>query len=425
MFSRTLQVLQLVTYLAFWSAALPYSTPPPTDQIEQIRRYTRDIEFDYLRWTAAAAWIKLQAGSAGLPHAFPPAAQTQIMNQYLQVTQQVFDNERLLEAIYADPAIGDKESASTALRRELAALATRQAQLGPLAESILQEQVSHVLVDLDLALGGQPVPPVLYHVTPVPMALIVSRRDRIEQLANISIEADLTLEQEAALESRVDRGLDLSSLVVPIGGVGVYPTMVTRSTDLRWLTETIAHEWTHNFLTLRPLGALYDSSSELRTMNETAANISGTETSLLVMSRFYPQPQPSSAARDMLITIPYDHPDPGDLPRPQFDFRLEMHETRVTTDGLLADGKIGEAEAYMESRRLLFLQHGFVLRKINQAYFAFYGAYADVPGGAAGEDPVGPAVRLLRQQSRSLSEFLNRISWFTSFEQLQTALSTP
>ena len=100
-----------------------------------------------------------------------------------------------------------------------------------------------------------------------------------------------------------------------------------------------------------------------------------------------------------------------------------MHETRVTTDALLAEGKIEEAEAYMEARRLVFLKNGYLLRKINQAYFAFYGAYADSPGGAAGEDPVGPAVRALREQSDSLADFVNTISWMTNFEQLQEAIS--
>lgn len=77
----------------------------------------------------------------------------------------------------------------------------------------------------------------------------------------------------------------------------------------------------------------------------------------------------------------------------------------------------------MEERRQVFLKNGYLLRKINQAYFAFYGAYADVPGGAAGEDPVGPAVRALREQSKSLAEFVNRISWMSSFQQLQEAVN--
>ena len=76
----------------------------------------------------------------------------------------------------------------------------------------------------------------------------------------------------------------------------------------------------------------------------------------------------------------------------------------------------------MEARRRVFVENGYILRKLNQAYFAFYGAYADVPGGAAGEDPVGPAVRALRAQSDSLADFVNRIAWMTSFEQLQQAV---
>ena len=107
---------------------------------------------------------------------------------------------------------------------------------------------------------------------------------------------------------------------------------------------------------------------------------------------------------------------------PPFDFRAEMHETRVTTDEMLAQGEIEEAEAYMETRRQLFWKNGYLLRKLNQAYFAFHGAYADVPGGAAGEDPVGPAVRALREQSDSLEDFINTIAWMTSFEQLQQAI---
>jgi hypothetical protein len=100
-----------------------------------------------------------------------------------------------------------------------------------------------------------------------------------------------------------------------------------------------------------------------------------------------------------------------------------MHETRTNVDQMLADGKIEEAEAYMEARRQFFWENGYRIRKLNQAYFAFHGAYADLPGGAAGaEDPVGPAVRTLRAQSDSLADFINRISWMWSFEQLQAAI---
>ncbi|HAX68943.1 MAG TPA: hypothetical protein DCY14_05010 [Anaerolineae bacterium] len=192
------------------------------------------------------------------------------------------------------------------------------------------------------------------------------------------------------------------------------------------MLSTIAHEWIHNYLTLRPLGILYNQSPELRTMNETTASIAGDEIGALVIEKFYPELKASASPPTLsLISLPTDRPNPGDFPRPPFDFRAQMHETRLNVDALLAEGKIEEAEAYMEQRRQIFLDNRYLIRKLNQAYFAFYGAYADVPGGAAGEDPVGPAVRTLRSQSQSLVDFVNRISWMWKFEQLQRAVEQP
>jgi hypothetical protein len=157
-------------------------------------------------------------------------------------------------------------------------------------------------------------------------------------------------------------------------------------------------------------------------MNETTANICGEEVGHLVMEKNYPELLQSSSSRNLTsfnkATLPSNQLD-DPLP---FDFRAEMHETRVTVDKLLAEGKIDEAESYMEKRRQVFWDNGYLLRKLNQAYFAFHGAYADVPGGAAGEDPVGPAVRALRDQSDSLANFVNTIAWMTSFQQLQQAI---
>jgi hypothetical protein len=75
----------------------------------------------------------------------------------------------------------------------------------------------------------------------------------------------------------------------------------------------------------------------------------------------------------------------------------------------------------MEARRQVFVAHGYLIRKLNQAYFAFYGAYADAPVGAAGEDPVGQAVRDFRAQSSSLAAFLRQMGAMNSFADLQKA----
>ena len=153
----------------------------------------------------------------------------------------------------------------------------------------MQNQITAVAADFGLTLGGQSLPPVLYHITPLPLALIVSPRDTIRQDVNISLIPDMTVTDRASLEGQVDGNLGVSSLVVNVGGVGMYPTMVMQTTNINWLAEVVAHEWIHNVLTLRPLGASYMSSPELRTMNETSANIAGKELGAALIERFYPE----------------------------------------------------------------------------------------------------------------------------------------
>jgi hypothetical protein len=424
MLYRAIYIFEWLCLSTFLAALLTFSSPPPTDEVEHVRAYTRQLEFDYANWMMDAVLVKLQQGAAGIPNYMDRAARKEAVVELLRVTQRILEGEAVLSQIYADAAIDDKDAASAGVRADLDELYARQGQVAPLAEATLQEQVTEALARQDLTALGQPIPSVLYHSSAVPSALIVSRRERIEQIANLSLETDLTLDQETELEARVDAGLDVSSLVVPIGGVGVYPTMVMQTTSLAWLLNTIAHEWTHNYLTLRPLGLLYDATPELRTMNETTANIVGGEIGAMIMDEYYAEQTAAPAPDLSLIAFPQDHPDPGDLQRPVFDFRAQMHETRVTVDALLEAGEVEQAEAYMRDRQQAFLRNGFLLRKLNQAYFSFYGAYADVPGGAAGEDPVGPAVRALRGRSASLAEFVNRISWITSFEDLQAELQT-
>jgi hypothetical protein len=394
---------------------------PATTTSEQARLYTRAIEFDYVGWTVNAAAVKIGQSTIDSPYYFDEADQHRLVVDYFALMEQILQDEYSLELTYTDPEITDPESASTSQRSKLDNLYERQRLLAPLAEAILQEQVAAVLVDLQLTTGGQPIPPVAFHISPLPYHLIISPREKIQQDASISLIPDLTVDRQVALESEVDAALDVSSLVVPVGGIGSYPTMVMRTTAFDWLIDTVAHEWIHNWLTLRPLGLNYDTTPELRTMNETTASIAGSEIARIVLERYYPER--IAGTRLQTIHLKSDPARPVLFEEAPFDFRVEMHTTRVHADELLVAGKVEEAEAYMEERRQVFWENGYAIRKLNQAYFAFYGAYADVPGGAAGEDPVGPAVRQLREQSASLTDFLKRIARMYSYQQLQDALA--
>jgi hypothetical protein len=388
---------------------------------DTVRRYTRAVEFDFFDWTMNAIGVKLGQFALDTPYYFNEANRHKIVVDYISLLGHILQHENDLNMIYTDPSITDPVTASAEVRANLDGLYAQQRQIAPMAESILQAQISATLSDLGLTTGGQPLPPVAFYISPLPYNLIISPRDKIQEDASISLIADITVDRQATLEEEVAKQLNVSALVVPVGGIGTYPTMVMRTTDLPWLADTISHEWIHNWLSLHPLGINYMSTPELRTMNETTASIAGSEIGPMIIERYYPELAAKETFRT--VSLPIGPVGPGTWPRPQFDFRAEMHLTRVHVDELLAAGKIDEAEAYMEQRRQFFWDNGYAIRKLNQAYFAFYGAYADVPGGAAGEDPVGPAVRALREQSKSLTDFLETIAQMDSFQQLQDALA--
>jgi hypothetical protein len=413
---RLLQGVEIFLYTLFFAGLLGGSSlMVSTLSSDAARRYTRSVEFDYVSWTLEAFAVKLDQASLGTPYYFSQSSRHRIVVDYLHLMDAILSDEDKINQLYSNPTVRDPAAAAQPLQDQLNGLNGQDIQLAPMAESVLQEQIADTLADLGLTTGGQPLPPVLFHMSPLPYDLIISPRDKIQEDATISLIPTLSVDQQNSIENQVDSGLNVSSLVVPVGGIGSYPTMVERTTALDWLSDTIAHEWTHNWLSLRPLGLNYDTTPELRTMNETTASISGGEISALVLKKYYPE-----------LAVEYgiqNVSQPRSPVQATFDFNNEMHITRVHVDELLAQGKVSEAETYMEQRRQFFFDNGYAIRKLNQAYFAFYGAYANVPGGAAGEDPVGPAVRLLRAQSASLTDFLKKISQMSSFQQLQAAVS--
>jgi hypothetical protein len=66
------------------------------------------------------------------------------------------------------------------------------------------------------------------------------------------------------------------------------------------------------------------------------------------------------------------------------------------------------------------VKNGYLIRKLNQAYFAFHGAYNATPGGApsAGRDPIGPSVQALRKRSATLGAFIRSIATVRSVEDM-------
>jgi hypothetical protein len=383
--------------------------PAFDDETYRLRAIVGLRQFDFVVWETNALLIKGQASVTGGHTYMDEDRRKEVVLRYLDLVQNARRLEREISGVYTDPAIAEPEVASRELQQQVDELRAEMRRLQPLAEAIVEEQVAAVLVDEGFAFGGRAWPPVKMNMTPLPYVLIVSPREEIRRIYGIPLIHGLPVAEHELLEAAVFDDTDRAALVVSIGGLGIYPAMILETHDINYLADVVAHEWSHHWLTLKPLGVRYAQDPTMHTINETVANIFGREVGALVVQRYYPELAPPPA--------PSPPAPPAPAEPPAFDFQAEMAATRVVVDELLAEGRIDEAEAHMEERRQFFVEHGYRIRKLNQAYFAFYGAYADVPG-ATGADPIGPAVVTIRERSQTLRDFMDRVAPVTTLEDL-------
>ena len=258
-------------------------------------------------------------------------------------------------------------------------------------------------------------PPIDIRLQEPPKALITSPRDKIERLETVLLEPGITLRERERIERRIADEQDLSAIVLDIGGVATYPASIYNGGDLRGTLRIVAHEWIHHYMAFRPLGSEMHSDPAMHTLNETAANIAGNELGDWAYLAFMDRKAAELGGRETVaLRAPLDAMRAGPAYDAAFDYGPAMRETRISVDRLLAAGQVELAESYMESRRRTFNDNGYPIRKLNQAYFAFNGSYAD---GPASVDPIGPQVRRLRDLSDDVGEFISLIAEVGSYDE--------
>ncbi|MFW5709152.1 MAG: hypothetical protein ACOCX5_02910 [Chloroflexota bacterium] len=407
---------------------------------------TTDYKFDYLTWEIEALGAKAGQALWGRHAYMDEAARSQFVRDYVADLAAVRQLEAQIDAAFLEDPQADLSALQAQRERLRSDLQARQTT----AESILEDQVAAVLVDEGFGTLGQVLPPVSMRLTRMPVLLVVSPRDRIARHVELALDP-MTLPEAQALERRVEQVRDVSALVVPLGGMALFPAMIQESTSIPWLVETFAHEWIHHYFFFFPLGLSYfvDTGAygrEAVIINETVADIFGREIAREVLAQYYPEfpppEDPLSSAAPTVSSIQDDTPPP-------FDFGAAMHKTRVIVDNHLARVQAVQAvaldwhplddyarivkqedlitvmltkvERYMEHRRQIFWDNGYRIRKLNQAYFAFYGGYQGGIPGIGGEDPIGPAVRDIRAASRDLHAFIVAMRGITSRDELLAA----
>ena len=336
----------------------------------------------------------------------------EITNQYISLGNQINDLK------------GQINDTNQSLQSQIDNLQKQQNDLTNAVEDIIKRQTVQVLSDIGIY---QPwykyvklkftFQPAEFELETHPHLLVISPRDKIERMKDVLLVENMSLDQITSIEANVDK-LNVSSLVVDLGGVGTYPSLVASDSDFQYIIETCAHEWAHAYLAFTPLGSRYvlniaglSHNEDITTMNETVADVIGKEIGAAVVKKYYPQFQSNNQ------TVQSNSQNASD--QPVFNFNQEMQNIRKLVDQYLAAGKIDTAEIYMQQKQEYLAANGYYIRKLNQAYFAFYGTYADSP---AYENPIGTEIKQLRTKSASLKDFLNTVSSITSVKNLNSAL---
>jgi len=392
----------------------------------QLIRYVGGVTFDYFGWEADALLRKADQEMAGVQAYLDEDQRAAYVRDYLKTVANMQTLDAKIAQVYANPAISDPVNASVDLRQKRDVARADVTHRESLAESIVEGQIGAVLRDEGFATLGQVLPPVAAHITQLPDYLVISPRNAIKFEDALTLN-NLSADQASALEDAIDRNVDVSSIVVPLGGLSLYPSMITQTWYAPSLFETISHEWCHHYLYFFPLGLNYDAP-ETRIINETTATLFGQEIGRKVIERFYtkypdilaelPATTPATPIKATVTPTPAGDPDA----RPPFDYGTAMNETRVTVDFYLWLGRVDLAELYMSARRTVFAAHGYYFRKINQAFFAFYGGYQGTGGSSAGgTDPTGPAIGRLRANSPTVHAWLEKMRGITTRAELLSA----
>ena len=298
-----------------------------------------------------------------------------------------------------DRKVGSNSEVDELIRSKLAILRDR-------VEETIETELSEVLKSLQLNSRLGLWPPVDIVLSGAPHILVISPRDEINLKNTFLLREGLTLAQKSYIEEKVGLLDNHSVLVEDLGGVAVYPSVISNQLSIESSLTVAAHEWLHHWLFFKPLGQSFWTSHEMTVLNETVATVAGEEIGKLLYSRIN-----HNVEEDTRLSVQGEQETSDGK---SFDFFKIMQETRKHVLVLLGEGDIEEAEYYMDQRAGLFRENGYYIRKLNQAYFAFHGIYATT---AASDSPIGEQVKFFRSKTSSLPEFLRSISEFRDYEE--------
>ena len=121
--------------------------PPFGDEYYRIIQMVGQRQFDFLSWEVDAIVDKAEGVLANNDTFLDETSRKQIVLDYLSLIQQSQQIEYQINQIYTDPAVVNPETATAVLQTQLTQLRNEINTRQPVAEAIVQDQVSQILVD--------------------------------------------------------------------------------------------------------------------------------------------------------------------------------------------------------------------------------------------------------------------------------------
>ena len=415
MLRRTLRALPLLLATALLTLLL-FAGAGRGDTVTDLERRTASVRQDLVRWEVTHFldkwWNRLAA--VVLRQGSGEEAKTKALATFFDLGPRIEGADRALGQALALPT-DERARAAEDVFMELEALENQRKDVQPLVEEAIEGAITAALSDQGIigSLGPFRWPPVDFTFEQRALVLVRSPRDEVRRLDDRLLRADVDLLTQQRLEDGVEADdAGVSALVVRVGGIATYPAQVSPSRSLHDTLILASHEWTHHWLIFRPLGQRWWEGGELTSINETFAVIVGEEVGDLALARL---------TGEVFERPPWKPPvfEPAEGEDPNaFSFQRYMRETRVRLDDLLGEGRVADAEAWLEERRLGLVANGQNVRKLNTAFFAFHGTYAADPRGGS-VNPIEGQLRTLRAAAGSLAEFAGQVSGITKVGQLE------
>ena len=409
-------VLALLPLLLVFGAASDTFTLNPVQRVALPYRYSIT---GWEVWNLADKWLhKLSVLLPGRGKS--DSEKRDDLYRYFDLGRELLTARDALNRAMSDPSAGGVAS----LEEEVELIAGERSVLRDGVEETIESALSTAIRESGLSRWERFVfPPVDIRLSGPPIVLLTSPRDRIDRQHEVLMEPDISLVVRERLEDSLMAEHDVAAISFQVGGLAAYPASVLDIIPLDDTFRTSAHEWVHHYMAFRPLGQKMFTSAEMVTLNETLADIVGREIGdrareLLLEGAGSPpslclSPLGGETGSDCATPLPA--PESGLHDRDEhFGFNEEMRETRLRVDELLANGKVDEAEAYMEERRLFFVENGYPIRRLNQAYFAFHGTYAE---NAASSSPIAGQLNRFRGLIPDLQAFVVEMADISSYQQ--------